>query len=350
MPLIAPSQADAVVALFIEEEIELAFYGFYAATALMSAALLLHKGLRGSYARIGLLLVTIVMFGLSTGHVYISSIFNIIAFPTLTSDPAGYNPQWLIDRSNRLRTDAQIIRRIDYFISDAVVVWRTWCIYYDNAWVRAYLALVLVATGATSIACGILQGKVDGLVTNFLGTFCLLVTNFSTTALCGYKVWYYRRFIKSAYAGRRRKTLVENVLLILVESGMLYCIFWLLFMLADFGYFSGGPLGPAFGLEYFMPHFSGIYVSMIILVVALSKSSSETFFSVVDRDLEHQFPNAGDVLEKLEFAPAPKSTLITDPESSLATTGMHDEGVTSIVDLGRRGSDTTDGEDFPQPQ
>ncbi len=27
MPLIAPSQADAVVSIFIEEEIELAFYG-----------------------------------------------------------------------------------------------------------------------------------------------------------------------------------------------------------------------------------------------------------------------------------------------------------------------------------
>ncbi len=90
---------------------------------------------------------------------------------------------------------------------------------------------------------------------------------------------------------------------------------------------------------------------MIILVVALSKSSSETFFSVVDRDLEHQFPNAGEALEKLEFAPAPKSTLTTsDPRSSLATTDIRDEGVTSIVDLGRRGSDTTEGEDFPQPK
>lgn len=28
-----------------------------------------------------------------------------------------------------------------------MVVWRTWCIWYDNLWVRGYLVLVLAATG-----------------------------------------------------------------------------------------------------------------------------------------------------------------------------------------------------------
>ncbi len=40
---------------------------------------------------------------------------------------------------------------MQYFISDTVVVWRTWTIYYDNVYVRAYLAIVLLATGGKII-------------------------------------------------------------------------------------------------------------------------------------------------------------------------------------------------------
>ncbi|KAF8895817.1 hypothetical protein CPB85DRAFT_1329304 [Mucidula mucida] len=277
------------------------FTGFYAATAIMSVVLLIHKGLHNSYARMGLLLVTGIMFGLSTGHVYIYSRFCIFQFPTLSSDPAGYNPPWLEAEVEKLLRDGMILRRVSYFISDAVVVWRTWCIWYDNLWVRGYLVLVLAATGATSIATAVMDSKLNPLTSNMLGTFCLLVTNFSTTVLCAYKVWQYRRFIRSVYEGRRRKTLVENILLILVESGSLYCIFWLLFLLGDFGYFGNGPLGRSFGLEYFMPHFSGIYVSVIILVVALSNSSSEMIFSVVQEGMRGG-ETSPDGLEKMRFA------------------------------------------------
>lgn len=101
----------------------------------------------------------------------------------------------------------------------------------------------------------------------------------------------------------------------------MYCVFWvctippssfrrtmttlqLLLFLGDEGYLSTGPFGPRFGLEWFMPHFSvrsplppslplqhqfqqGIYTSLIILVVAMSRSSSDTIFSgIVDNALQ----------------------------------------------------------------
>ncbi|KAF8869279.1 hypothetical protein CPB85DRAFT_842713 [Mucidula mucida] len=42
MPLVAQNQVDALTTGFIREEIELAFYGFYAATAIMSVVLLMY--------------------------------------------------------------------------------------------------------------------------------------------------------------------------------------------------------------------------------------------------------------------------------------------------------------------
>ncbi|KAF9014450.1 hypothetical protein BDZ89DRAFT_1142294 [Hymenopellis radicata] len=42
MPLIAQDQVDVVVSGFIREEIESAFYGFYAATAVMAVTLLMY--------------------------------------------------------------------------------------------------------------------------------------------------------------------------------------------------------------------------------------------------------------------------------------------------------------------
>ncbi|KAF8918556.1 hypothetical protein CPB85DRAFT_1280291 [Mucidula mucida] len=141
-------------------------------------------------------------------------------------DPSPEEPR-LAAQFARLSTSTMILRRINYFISDAVVIWRTWTIYYDNVYVRAYLAIVLLATGATSIATAIITLRIhDFTVTNMLGSVCLLLTNFSTILLCAYKVWHYRRVIKATFAGRTGKSLVENVLLVLVESGSLYCIFW----------------------------------------------------------------------------------------------------------------------------
>ncbi|KAF8893254.1 hypothetical protein CPB85DRAFT_1440728 [Mucidula mucida] len=339
--LINKSDSDWAIGSVVETNVRAGVYGLYATAALISAALLIHNGLRNSYARCALLVITIVMFGLCTAHVYLYTKFFTIQFPTLSSDPESFNPEWLVAECDRLQVITMILRRIAYFLSDAVVVWRTWCIWYDNAFVRAYLALVLIATGATSITTGIMYGRQTPNESNMLGTFCLLVTNFSTTILCAYKVWYYRQFIKSAYGGRGRKSLVENVLLILVESGSLYCLFWLFMMLFDYGVLESS----RFGFEYFMPNFAGLYAAAIIIIVSLSKTSPETFYSVVDHDLQQQFtkPNGPRTLEKLEFAP-PKSTLVTDVGAS--TTAMSRDGELLTINLDRR-SDSDTSENSP---
>ncbi|KAF8915250.1 hypothetical protein CPB85DRAFT_1295053 [Mucidula mucida] len=300
MPRISNTDAAWVALTFNQTVIHVALYGFYTAIVFMSTWILLQKGLRSSFARLALLLTTMVMFGLSTAYVVLFVTFFKIQFPTLTSESVPDNPDWLIARELRLDIALLVMRRVSYLISDAVVVWRTWCIWHGNIWVRLYLIIVLLATAATSIATAIMDslGTLDGFSGNLLGTFCLLLTNFSTTVLCAYKVWQYRRFIKMTYGqARRKKTLVDSILVMIVESGAIYCIFWLLLLLGDFG----KTWDSNYPLELLMPHFSGIYVTVIILVVALSKTSSESFFSGVDRDVEHEDPGKHK-LETMQFA------------------------------------------------
>ncbi len=89
----------------------------------------------------------------------------------------------------------------------------------------------------------------------------------------------------------------------------------------------------------------GLYAAAIIIIVSLSKTSPETFYSVVDHDLQQQFtkPNGPRTLEKLEFAP-PKSTLVTDVGAS--TTAMSRDGELLTINLDRR-SDSDTSENSP---
>ncbi|KAL1759408.1 hypothetical protein FB107DRAFT_246275 [Schizophyllum commune] len=54
----------------------------------------------------------------------------------------------------------------------------------------------------------------------------LLLTNVVTTILMAIKYWYYVREIKRLVGDWRRSTQVERVLILLLESGTIYCSLW----------------------------------------------------------------------------------------------------------------------------
>ncbi|KAJ6567049.1 hypothetical protein B0H19DRAFT_717270 [Mycena capillaripes] len=124
---------------------------------------------------------------------------------------------------------------------DIIVVWRAWVIWHENRIVHAALASEFQHV------------HYDKFEQNFLGTFGLLVTNFFSTALISYKLWYYRRNVK-IYINRQGNghTKVESVLILLMETGGIYCIFWILLMVGDFGPY----YGPDFEWEWFQPNIS----------------------------------------------------------------------------------------------
>ncbi|KAJ7071803.1 hypothetical protein B0H15DRAFT_1027677 [Mycena belliarum] len=248
-------------------------YGLFLCIGIMSSYTLIRKGLRGHHARQLLLAITLTMLLGATAHLGLYLGFILLQLPTLAAE---YDDPIVLLR--RLDIAQTCLRRLTYFLSDIIVVWRAWVIWQENRVVHAGLAVCLIATGATSITLLVFNFNSEfhhvvypTLMKNFLGTFGLLVTNFVATALISYKLWYYRQNVKQ-YINLtiHGSTKVEGVLILLMESGFFYCIFWILLMLGDFGYY-----GPDFGFEWFQPNISGIYPTIIIFMVSREMMMSE---------------------------------------------------------------------------
>ncbi|KAK7020329.1 hypothetical protein R3P38DRAFT_1201303 [Favolaschia claudopus] len=252
-------------------------YGIFLCVAIMSSYTLIRKGLRGALARQALLGITLTMLLAGTAHLGMYMAYQILQFPTLAAEYV--DPVMTL---KRLDIGQTWLRRITYFLSDVIVVWRAWVIWHDNLIVHAVLAVCLIGTGATSLVLAVFNTKTEFQGThydrdtkNFLGTFGLLVTNFGATALISYKLWYYRRNVKKYLNHpRNASTKIENVLILLMETGGLYCAFWILLMIGDYGYY-----GPDFELEWFQPNISGIYPTIIIFMVSRKMMLSEEMLS-----------------------------------------------------------------------
>ncbi|KAF8209363.1 hypothetical protein K438DRAFT_2062491 [Mycena galopus ATCC 62051] len=241
-------------------------YGIFLCIGTMSAYTLIRKGLRGRRPRQALLAITSTMLVSCTAHLALYMGYIIIQFPTLAAEYV--NP---IQIMRRLDISQTLLRRLTYFLSDIIVVWRAWVIWQDNIMVHAALAVCLVTTGATSLTLAVfnIKSEFQGVhyttdTQNFLGTFSLLVTNFLATILITCKLWYYRRNVKK-YLNRpgNANTKIENILILLMETGGLYCAFWILLMVGDYGYY-----GHVFEFEWFQPNISGIYPTIIIFMVS----------------------------------------------------------------------------------
>ncbi|KAI0787290.1 hypothetical protein C8Q74DRAFT_595457 [Fomes fomentarius] len=129
---------------------------------------------------------------------------------------------------------------INVTIGDAIVWWRALVIWQWNRVVCGIgMVLVLATFGMLTYTAFLLtvskspSWKYDVLhVTEpreYLGvTFaasCLsLCTNIIATSLIAYKAWTHRKLVRSYLSNGSTRQLVEKVLLVLVESGALYCV------------------------------------------------------------------------------------------------------------------------------
>ncbi|KAJ6630386.1 hypothetical protein B0H10DRAFT_1939145 [Mycena sp. CBHHK59/15] len=261
----------ALKLLFLEITAEAAAYGIFLCIAIMSTYTLIAKGLGRSKPRQALLAVTLTMLIAATAHLGLHMTFILIQFPTLAAEYV--NPIVLLHRFDVAQT---CLRRLVYFLSDIIVVWRAWVIWSDNVLVHCLLAFCLLATGATSLTLAVFNvlsiqhgHHYTTWTQNFLGTFGLLVTNFGATSLISYKLWYYRTNVKKYINRGSGHTMVESVLVLLIESGSIYCVFWILLMVGDFGYYKD------FGFEWFQPNVSGIYPTIMIYMVSRQKTLTE---------------------------------------------------------------------------
>ncbi|KAE9402410.1 hypothetical protein BT96DRAFT_918253 [Gymnopus androsaceus JB14] len=258
--------------IIIETAFGVGLWGINTTFFVMSTFTLFKQGIRTSRARQVLLAVTSLMYiGASAFEIdYLLIFLNDIKQLGALPHPVALQP-------NATFYVSIIFSRINYLLSDGVVCWRAWVLYPHSKPVQGLLIFCMLGSGAAVLTDAILgtERLLKGIVDMGISLFNLdlylplLLTNVVATVLVGYKFWQYRQEIKEHFYKPRQKTQVGSILVLLTESGLLYCFFWIIAM------FSGvnivGQLCAVI-FECALPQLSAMYLMTVVLVVSLQRS------------------------------------------------------------------------------
>ncbi|KAJ8096241.1 hypothetical protein PM082_011375 [Marasmius tenuissimus] len=252
-----------------------------------------------SPANVLLLLLTVALFSTSTAlwamnvsQLTIATKGFFLNYPT-----RGLLDRWLalIDDIEPFGTPMEALFLTNMVLGDSVVIWRAWVLCRDTRLRRlVYIPMMMLLIGFTfmviALEClsnnGYHDGGDTGQSSMAVGSeVCQrgepiawgisLATNFVSTCLIAVRAWEHRQFLrKSAVV---RGTLVEKILIILTESGFIYCLFWLTQLSLFFQ--KSTDLRFVSFLQVFLAalgdQISGLYPTLIIIFVDKQKSISQ---------------------------------------------------------------------------
>ncbi|KAI0308900.1 hypothetical protein OF83DRAFT_1288750, partial [Amylostereum chailletii] len=132
---------------------------------------------------------------------------------------------------------------ISMSLGDAIVLWRAWVLWKQkHIFSLISVALLLGSIATTSLvtyySCNPSSSSLfQPLLTQYHGSDLAalglsLLANLWVTVLIGYKAWRHRRLIKTYLRQGGTRTQLENIMVLFIESGVVYCLIWV-FILAD---------------------------------------------------------------------------------------------------------------------
>ncbi|KAF9033477.1 hypothetical protein BDZ89DRAFT_1062938 [Hymenopellis radicata] len=185
-------------------------------------------------------------------------------------------------------------------IGDAVVIWRAWAIWKGSrlqvlvfipmflllvSFIFAIIDLSCLGTQSFSVRSTIPEGSRLCQWGEPIAWAVSLLTNIVSTTLIAIKAWQYHQFLKSNSSHFRLRSKNQNILLLLVESGFIYCLFWLSQLILFFDIQDGSKthlLENALGA--LGDQISGVYPTAIIILVNLQRSMADD----VESDRTHR--------------------------------------------------------------
>ncbi|KAI0665759.1 hypothetical protein C8Q78DRAFT_1063086 [Trametes maxima] len=186
-------------------------------------------------------------------------------------------------RRTVLRSVPTIALALMVAIEDAVVWWRAYVLFPNRrailAATIAFPTLVLMAGAIPTIVLAPGRGAGSWATPEGYAGSCLsFASNFMVTVLIGRKAWKQRRSFRKYLAHASSGTPVHKIMMLLFESGVLYCTLWIVVLiiqsvdiisLADVTQ----PGNPYFGVAVFfegsLPSLVAMYPTAFILLVSL---------------------------------------------------------------------------------
>ncbi|KAI9450400.1 hypothetical protein BJY52DRAFT_1356834 [Lactarius psammicola] len=169
---------------------------------------------------------------------------------------------------------------VQYILSDIICAWRAVVLWNRDKRVIAILLLFILGTIAAagcelglSLISGSSQGETAGS-----GPLIMvgptLATNLLSTGLIAWKAWQHRTSIRKHLGEGSGSVRVERVFALLIESGFIYCCPWILYLISAFNVIPD----PGFTvMDHVLVFVSGLYPTLIIILVAMQKSPVEHY-------------------------------------------------------------------------
>ncbi|KAJ7703951.1 hypothetical protein B0H17DRAFT_1003217 [Mycena rosella] len=181
-----------------------------------------------------------------------------------------------------LGTPMEALFMFNMVVGDSVVIWRAWVLYQRTLWVVSIPCLALLMSfifTVVDITCltGAGWGNQSAIAGG--GPVCAhaeltswafsFVTNATCTILIGFKAWRHRRTMKSLNTlENNRRMSTHKLLSVLVESGFIYCLFWLTQLILFIDVSRDKPIIYVYQLFAGMgDQISGMYPTLIIVIV-----------------------------------------------------------------------------------
>ncbi|KAI0749974.1 hypothetical protein C8Q80DRAFT_1120074 [Daedaleopsis nitida] len=265
---------------FIAIFCEAILHGMY--TILAGGALYLlfkQRSTERSVANVVMIVLTVLMYLMSTVHIALALRVNLIAFFDQHATEGGLT---IFDNQGDPLVWVQIgMELLNCLIGDAIVCWRTWILWGRNWRILAFPATCIL--GGLVAGVGMTQAlsrSPDGQelfgedITIWFTCFGTLtcIANLYSVAAITVKAWQHNRYLRSLNNGAQVAGRNYSVLLVIVESGAVYCIALIitivLFMLDDNG---------VYVISDMLNHLTGIYPTIIIVLVCLRITFHDDF-------------------------------------------------------------------------
>ncbi|KAL1748782.1 hypothetical protein HDZ31DRAFT_59961 [Schizophyllum fasciatum] len=241
----------------------------------------------------------VALFLSSTCEISVNAAIQVLQMPQLGSSTRGLSPELF----TRLNIVFIVFTRFNYVMSDTIVVWRVWRLWRDSLLAKSSLLLCLLGSlvGVLLECVLYIKAPVNGLQSSaIMMEIPLLITNSVSTVLVGIKLWYYLRTVKPAVSESRKPTWAEKILILLLESGTIYCFLWAVRFAIDLDdsedasvtYAAYSVMGAAY------PSIAGILPTLILLAVALQRSATSSLLSGTQMSHRIQFADATELQDR----------------------------------------------------
>ncbi|KAF5336787.1 hypothetical protein D9758_017708 [Tetrapyrgos nigripes] len=259
--------------------IEWLIHGVNVTLALTVFCAILSQQKYPSRPQLVLLAVVVFMLIIATTYATLNVLFVLVQIPL-----NGYNVDnvaHVIQQVTDIDIALNMVERLNYVIGDGIVLWRAWILFPRDLVVKGVLLICFMGSLGGALADGGLVAvrflhnpadpgkKRDTLVM----ALPLLITNMAATGLIAYKAWLHGRDIRKTLKDcGNQVSRAQKILMLLVESGMIYCGIWITYIIINFSTEASSTAFTIISSALPALAIGTLYPILIILIVALEKS------------------------------------------------------------------------------